>query len=143
MDSCFDVDGLTLEELLREWRWLVEGDCCLLAINPFGDLFLRTTDGQVACLDITAGKLSLIARSESEFRKMVRETSRKNEWFLTDDARKAGEKGLVPDKGQCIGAKIPWVFLESAGVPDNLRVVDLYEYVSFIGRHPPSTAGRA
>ncbi len=34
---------------------------------------------------------------------------------------------------QCIGFKMPIVFAESANVPNNAYVTDLYEQVSFLG----------
>ena len=46
---------------------------------------------------------------------------------------KAERKGCSPGKGQCVGGKIPFVFAESANMPDNMYVADLYEYVSIMG----------
>jgi hypothetical protein len=55
------------------------------------------------------------------------------EWFLEDLAAQARQKGLSPAKGQCVAYKIPIVFKESANMPDNIYVADLYEFVSFMG----------
>jgi hypothetical protein len=40
---------------------------------------------------------------------------------------------LKPNDLQCIGFKVPVVFAESADVPNNAYVTDLYEQVSFLG----------
>lgn len=55
------------------------------------------------------------------------------DWFLADLAVQAQERGYSPGKGQCVGYKIPCVFKESADIPDNMYVADLYEFVSFMG----------
>jgi hypothetical protein len=133
MYPCFEVEGLSAERLLREWRWLAPGEFTLLAVNPFGDLFLKSAKGTVHRIDITAGTISVVADSEEEFRGAASDLSKKEEWFLADDLEKAERKGYSPSRGQCIGSKVPWVFRESATVADNLRVADLYEYVSFMG----------
>jgi len=40
---------------------------------------------------------------------------------------------LKPNALQCIGFKVPVVFAESANVPNNAYVSDLYEQLSFLG----------
>jgi hypothetical protein len=129
----FDIEGISAERLLREWKWLVSGEFSLLALNAFGDLFLKDGEGTVHRLDVVAGRIAAITNSEEEFRNAANEPSKQQEWFLVGDAEKAKQKGYSPGKGQCVGGKIPWVFRESAGVVDNLCVIDLYQYVSFMG----------
>jgi len=133
MYPCFDIDGISLEALLREWKWLAPGEFSLLALNAFGDLFLKDGDGTVHRLDITAGRMDAVANSEEEFRAAANDLRTKKEWFLIDEAEEASRKGYRPGRGQCAGSKIPWVFKDSAIMPDNLYVADLYEYVSFMG----------
>jgi hypothetical protein len=133
MYPCFDVDGILVERLLIKWNWLMTGSFRLLAVNPFGDHFLSSAQGTILLLDVSSGEIATIADSEEEFRKRVAELANQNEWFLLEDERRAAQKGYVPGKAECIGAKIPWVFKESAAMPDNLYVADLYEYVAFMG----------
>ena len=133
MYPCFEIDGISAETLLHEWRWLVRGDFTLLAVNAFGDLFLEDFVGIVHRLDITNGKISQIANSAPEFQEAAKGLSKQKEWLLIDDARTAAEEGHSPVKGQCIGAKIPWIFKESADAKGNLYVADLFEFVSFMG----------
>ena len=131
MYPCFDVKGISVGQLLHEWKWMVQGEFDLSAVNPFGDLFLEDVNGTVHRLDITGVTISAIARSEMEFREAAKD--RRDEWFLEGLAERAGQKGCGPKKGQCVGYKIPPVFKESANVPDNAYVADLYEFVSFMG----------
>jgi hypothetical protein len=133
MYPCFDVDGISVQQLPQEWNWLVTGEFKLLAINAFGDLFLKNVVGAVHRLDISGGTIVKIADSESEFRNAAKEVARQEEWFLIEDEKKAAQKGCAPQKGQCVGSKIPWVFKESASVPNNLVVANLYGYVSLMG----------
>jgi|ERR1035438_8076158 hypothetical protein len=88
-----------------------------------------------ACIGSTSagGKFSTIANSKKKFREAGTELSNKEEWFLEERAKEAERKGYSPRKGPCVGSKIPWVFKESADVPDNVYLADMYEYVSFMG----------
>lgn len=122
-----------MERLLQEWKWLVQGSYRLLALNPFGDLFLEDPNGGVCRLDVTSAEFRRIADSKIDFTNAADESVKKKEWFLEDLAWLAEQKGCRPAKCQCIGYKIPVVFEESANMPDNLYVADLYEFVAFMG----------
>jgi len=41
VEKWFQVDGLEIERLLRDWRWLCPSQMSLLARNLFGELFLQ------------------------------------------------------------------------------------------------------
>jgi hypothetical protein len=129
----FDIDGISAEKLLREWKWLAPGEFDLLAVNAYGDLFLHDAHGIVHRLDLTSGTLIEVAASVDEFRETASDPEKKREWLLEDLAAQAGRNGCSPGKFQCIGGKIPFVFEQSATAPNNLYVADLYEYVSFMG----------
>jgi len=133
MHPCFDIDGISVEKLLREWKWLAPGEFSLLAVNAFGDLFIQDVHGRVYRLDVTSGTFSLIAASNEEFRAAAKDPKKKRDWFLEELTEQAEHKGCCPGKGQCVGGKIPFVFAQSTNAPDNMYVADLYEYVSFMG----------
>jgi hypothetical protein len=133
MYPCFDVEGLSPRILLHDWQWLVSREFRLLAVNAFGDLFLEDAQGAVHRLDVAGGTISVVASSSIEFRGAAGDAIQKAEWFLEDHAERAEQRGYKPVKGQCVGAKTPWIFKESADVKDNIYVADLYEYVSFMG----------
>jgi hypothetical protein len=133
MYPCFDIDGISTESLLREWKWLAPGEFSLVAVNAFGDLFLQDGRGIVNRLDLTSGKISTVASSAADFRNAANDASKKRDWFLEELAKQAERSGCSPGKGQCVGGKVPFVFAQSANAPDNLYVADLYEYVSFMG----------
>jgi hypothetical protein len=126
------VDHLDIERLLQSWRWLCPGTVSLVARNAFGELFLRDEHGRILRLDVTVGQLTEIASSESQFRDLLTDPAKQEEWLAETDTIAAAERGLQPSRSQCIGFKIPLVFAES-GFPDNAYVADLYEYVAFLG----------
>jgi hypothetical protein len=105
----------------------------LLARSGFGDLFLRKADGSIVWLDVAAGTLKKAAETESQFFDLGRQPEWRDRWFGETDLESSAERGLTIDELQCIGFKTPLVFSESADVPDNAYVADLYEQVSFLG----------
>jgi hypothetical protein len=129
----FDVEGIWLERLLGEWKWLVDGEFHLLAVNAFGDLLLADAQDNVHWLDVMSGTISVIGSSSKEFMQSATDAVNKPEWLLEELALQAEQKGLCPGKGQCIGYKVPLIFKESADTQQNAYVADLYEYVSFMG----------
>jgi len=132
MEHYFLVDHLVVERLLAEWRWLCPQPMSLVARNAFGDLFLREQEGRIFKLDVATGKMTRIAESVEEFRKVSRTEEKRKEWFLEADELAAAKRGLTPGKDQCIGFKIPLVFAES-GSPGDAFLADPYEQVSFLG----------
>ncbi len=79
MYPCFDTDGISLEKLLREWKWLASGKLDLLAVNAFGDLFLQEEHESVRRLNVTSGTISVVAASGREFREAARDAAKKRE----------------------------------------------------------------
>jgi hypothetical protein len=133
MYPCFDIDGISAEMLLREWKWLTSEEFSLLAVNAFGDLFLQDVGGRVHWLDVTNGTIFLIATSTAKFRQAAKTAAKRKDWFLEELAEDVDRRGCRPEKGQCVGGKIPFVFTQSSNPPDNMYVADLYEYVAFMG----------
>lgn len=105
----------------------------LVARTGFGDLFLRTLAGRILCLNVANGTLVDVAESESRFEESLQNPSKRELWFADRQLEAFGERGLKPNRLQCIGFKTPMVFAESKDVPDNAYVADLYEQVSFLG----------
>ncbi len=129
----FDIEQLDLNRLLEQWRWLCAQRVTLLARNGFGDLFLRTVEGKVLRLNVGNGTLAEVAESESSFKDSLKHSAKRELWFAEQQLEAFSERGLKPNDLQCIGFKMPVVFAESANVPDNAYVADLYEQVSFLG----------
>jgi hypothetical protein len=131
MENEFDVESLSVERLLKEWRWLCPQTLALVARSSFGDLYLRDEEGRIWKLDVGIGQLGQVAGSQAEFRELASRADKREELFAERDAQAAARQGLKPDKTQCIGFKIPLVFAQS-GKPNNAYVADLYEQLAFL-----------
>ena len=105
----------------------------MVARNGFGDLFLRTVDGRVLWLNVGDGTLGQVAESESTFEDSLNQSAKREFWFAETQLEAFADCGLKANDLQCIGFKVPVVFAESANVPNNAYVADLYEQVSFLG----------
>jgi hypothetical protein len=129
----FAVADLDVERLLSEWRWLCPNQMKLVARNVYGDLFLCDSSGCIFWLDVGSAWFKKVADCECDFRELAQTVAKKEEWFAESEVSAAAARGLKPSTLQCIGFKTPVVFEESASVPDNAYVADLYECVSFLG----------
>jgi hypothetical protein len=98
MIAYFDVDKLSADRLLKEWRWLCPESLRLVAINAFGDLFLQKQDNAIFRLNIAAGLLVRISDSLENFRNEARKPEYQKAWFLSDNRSKigAGRLSLEP-----------------------------------------------
>jgi hypothetical protein len=128
----FAVQHLDVEKLLSNWRWLCKDEVTLIARNAFADLFLCNKAGNILWLDVSAGKLTKVADSEAQFRRMAETKERHEEWFAESDERSAASRGLTPDTNQCIAFAAPLAFAESES-NNKPFVVDIYEQVGFSG----------
>ena len=133
MEPAFKIDQLDVNRLLDQWRWLCAEGVTLVARNGFGDLFLRTVEGTILCLNVVNGTLAEVAESGSSFEELLRHPAGRERWLAERKIEAFAERGLKPNDLQCIGFKMPVVFAESANVPNNAYVADLYEQVSFLG----------
>jgi len=132
MQNWFEIDHLSVEQLLANWRWLCSERMRLVARNAYADLFLCDETGGMFHLDVAVGRLTKVADSEAQFRQLAQTDEKREEWFAESDERAAAARGLIPGANQCIGFSIPLVL--SKGVsPNPPYVVDLYEHVSFLG----------
>jgi hypothetical protein len=130
--ECFHVDGLEIDRLLSDWRWLCPSRMTLVARNVFGELFLQDEGGAVFWLNTTTGKLSKVSDSHSEFLEMAETAEKRRDWFVEQEALTYAQRGLVPSSTQCIGFGVPAVFAEG-GTPATAFIADIYEHVSFLG----------
>jgi hypothetical protein len=95
--------------------------------------------GRIFWLNVACGTLTEVAESESSFKNSLEQSAKRELWFAEQQMERLAENGLKPNDLQCIGFKTPVVFAESANVPDNAYVADLYKCRSAgicIGRLP-------
>jgi hypothetical protein len=126
-------DGVDLDCLLSEWRWLVDESFRPVVISALGDLFLRHDDGRIFWLSSGWGRLTEVARNAEEFRRLMAQRENAEEWFipnLVGDILTAGQR-LGP--GQCFGYKAPPV-LGGELAPDNFEPTDLQVHFGILGQ---------
>jgi hypothetical protein len=133
MEANFSVGHLSIERLMKEWRWLCGAPVTLVARNVLGDLFLRDELGSVSKLDVSLGRLVKVAESVEEFVTLAGTQEKRREWFAEVTEKEFRARGLVPGEEECIAFKTPVIFRESAETPNNVYLGNLYEYVSFLG----------
>ncbi len=95
MAHWFDVDGLDVDRLLAEWRWLCPEHVTLVARSAFGDLFLRNQAGEIFWLDSAIGKLTKITDSETQFRESANTPKKQQEWFAKAEEHSAAAHGFA------------------------------------------------
>lgn len=123
--------GVDLDELLSEWRWLVDDSHQVVVISALGDLFLRRNDGRIFWLDAGTAQLIQVATSADEFKRLMAQNV--NEWFapqLVGDLLSSGKR-LAP--GECFSYTVPPV-LGGAIEPDNFEPTDLQVHFGILGQ---------
>jgi hypothetical protein len=132
MTKWFQIEHLDIDQLLGEWRWLCPKPLRLVARNVFADLFLADELGKVMRLDVSVGKIEVIADSNAKFRELAEAAENREEWFAGSDEQGFSLNGLIPNEAQCIAFDIPLVFADS-GKARKPYIADVYEHVSFLG----------
>jgi hypothetical protein len=116
-----------LDELTKDWRSLVELDqFTLLALSPFGDLFMRDMSDAYCLLDINMGELAYADQAGSDPAILFPFA------FDMRIAIRYIESGLLPVDGQCFGYKKQLVTGGSLEI-ENVYVATEAEYISFMG----------
>ncbi|VTR99498.1 DUF1851 domain-containing protein [Tuwongella immobilis] len=127
------MDGVDLEQLLSEWRWLVQDSVQPVLISSLGDLFLRHEDGRILWLDTGTAELCEVASDAAEFKELMVQPENANSWFipqLVGDILSQG-KQLAP--GECFSYQV----LPALGgkmEPDNFEATDLQVHFSIAGQ---------
>lgn len=140
------MDGVDLDGLLSEWRWLVDESYQPVLISSLGDLFLRHDDGRVFWLDAGGGSLSEVAASTEEFKSLMVQPQNANEWFVPQLVGDILTQGKSIQPGECFGYSVPPVLGGSMDA-DNFEPTDLQVHFGILGQiHrqakdlPPGTA---
>jgi uncharacterized damage-inducible protein DinB len=93
----FAIDQLDENLLLEQWRWLCAERATLVARNGFGDLFLRTVEGEVLWLNVGSGTLAEVADSESSFEDLLRQSAKRELWLAEQQLETFADRGLKPN----------------------------------------------
>ena len=145
MRANIPVDKLFASELLADWMWLLHRPCMVIAMNNFGDMFLRESNGEIQLLVLTSGSLTKIANSQTAFEGLVSTKDNQRAWFSMELLTELERAGMSLAPGQCFSFKKPLVLGGESEV-SNIDVAPISVYVSLMGqlhqqlRHlPPGT----
>jgi len=83
------VRNLDCDDLLSDWRWLVDQSFTPFDMTAFGDWFLEGVDGGVFMLDLVSGKLNKISASKQQFLCDRNEPKNLDKWFMADNVHEA------------------------------------------------------
>jgi hypothetical protein len=86
MRANISVEMMFPSELLADWNWLLKRPYALIAMNNFGDMFLRDSNGEIQLLVLTSGSLTKIADSQAEFQNLVADKEYQASVVLTGPA---------------------------------------------------------
>src|SRR6266478_3421819 len=112
------TDGMELESLLSDWRWLVQPNLKPILVTALGDLFLRDGVGRVHFLDTMTGDLKQVAESQDAFEQLCEDRGYRRNYFqgffVMELLKLLGE--LAP--GECYSCENP-LSLGGESEPEN------------------------
>lgn len=126
-------DGLDLDGLLSAWRWLADERFQPVVITALGDLFLRHDDGRIFWLEAAWGRLTEVATSAEEFKRLMVQPENANEWFVPELVGYLLTSGMKLGSGQCFGYKVPSVLGGEVDL-DNFEPTDVQVHFGILGQ---------
>ena len=121
------------DALLADWRWLVGNDVQLVVVSALGDLFLRDREGRILWLDVGAARLTPVADSAEEFKRLMQQPEHADEWFVPQLIGDLIVSGKKLNDGQCYSYKVP-PMLSGKMELSNFEPADLLVHYSMFGQ---------
>lgn len=118
--------------LLENWNWLLPDTFGVWMVNTFGDIFLITESGEVALLDINAGRLTTLAASQDDFIEKLSDAGNAAAWLYMPMVEALRAKGAVLPYGSCYAFNRP-PLLGGEFHPENVRIADFEPHLAFTG----------
>ncbi len=133
MRADIPINDLSATQLLEDWAWLLPKPHELIALNKFGDMFLRNEAGEICFLSLATGQLNRLAGSTAEFQQLSADKVNQEKWFLLKLLTELERAETKIAHGQCFGFKKPPSLGGDVEV-SNIEVSPLYAYVSLMGQ---------
>lgn len=131
-DLVINFDGLEDEELTNNWEWLVPEDYNPILISVFGDIFFIDKADKIHWLSTGEGILEQVAETEEQFRELLEDEEKLEEWFLPHLVHQLKESGETLNNEEVFGfTTLPG--LEGEFELNNINKVDVLEYVQSAG----------
>jgi len=133
MRANIPIERLSQIGLLADWKWLLKGSYEMIAMNHFGDMFLRQSTGEIRLLRVGSGDVEKIADSQAEFQSLLGEKEKEREWFALGLLTEIEREGMTLAPGQCFSFKKPLTLGGTMEV-SNIEVTSIAIYVSLMGQ---------
>jgi|SRR5579859_250978 len=133
MRANISIEGLSGQELLKDWAWLLQKPYTLIAMNNFGDMFLQDEDGEVHLLVLGMGEIIRVAGSVAEFRRLASEKETQREWFALGLLTELERARMTISDGQCFGFKTPPILGGTVEL-SNIEISHIGVYISLMGQ---------
>ena len=127
------LDGLSVDDLLKEWRWLVPATMTPLWLSAFGDWAFVGQDKRVFHLDILEGSFGPIALFESAMTELLESEEMRNRCLSADWFEICNKRGLYLGPGQCYGWKVAPILGGEFNF-SNIQVFDVLVYETIMGQ---------
>jgi hypothetical protein len=121
------------DALLADWCWLIGDDVQLVVVSALGDLFLRDSEGHILWLDVGTARLTPVAESTEEFKRLMQQMEHVDEWFVPQLIGDLIATGKRLAAGQCYSYKVP-PMLSGKMELENFEPVDLLVHCSMLGQ---------
>jgi len=121
------------DALLSDWRWLVGGDAQIVLVSALGDLFLEDGGGRILWLDVGAARVTQAAESAEEFKRLMQQPDRADEWFVPQLIGDLITSGKQLAEGQCYSYTVP-PMLSGEMELSNFEPTDLLVHCSMLGQ---------
>lgn len=129
-DLTVSMDGMDLDAVLSDWRWLIGDDARPVLMSAAGDLFVQKADGSVWWLDAGGGSFKAVAHGET-FQQEVAKNA--NEWLLPQMIGDLKGSGVELAPGQVYGFKTAPI-LGGAYKLQNIEPTDAVVHFSLLGQ---------
>ena len=126
------LENLDADELLSEWRWLVDDSYSPVLLSALGDLFVQGQDRSIWWLCTGSGQFTRVAPDLAELQRLTLQPKPSMEWFLPDIVGHFRESGLLLQPGKCYSYKVP-PFLGGKIEPKNMEITNVYIHFAFLG----------
>ena len=120
-------------DLMKNWLWLVPAGAEPMLPTACGDVFLRLADGGIALLDTYAGACDVVAPDYDQWKAMLGDTQRMDEWFKIGLVADLLDAGLKRQPGDCFSPFVPQI-VNGSWERSNFHTCSLLVHLASLGQ---------
>ena len=128
-----NTDGIDVNALLSDWRWLVPENLKPTVTTAFGDVFLCDEAGKVHFLDTLYGELKQAASSQTEFEQLCEDRDFRRKYFQSFFVMEMRKMHGELQVGECYSCDVPPT-LGAELEPEEFERTNLDVHLSILGQ---------